>query len=109
MTIGTVHRFVLALDASNERGCASDTPGRVPDETEGKEKNAMSKMVYVCRFPAGAQHKVYLVDDPAQEKNADLIAGAEKIDYPDPKSVRVFLVSNPVEADIHITKANFPK
>ena len=92
-------------------GYAPDTPGGTPDddEIEGKEKKAMSKMVYVCRFPAGAQHKVYLVDDPAQEKNADLILGAEKIDYPDPKSVRVFLVSNPAEADIHITKANFPK
>ena len=104
-----VRGCVLVLAAGNEKGCASDNLGGAPDEIEEKEKKAMSKMVYVCRFPAGAQHKVYLVDDPAQEKNADLIQGAEKIDYPDPKSVRVFLVSNPAEADIHITKANFPK
>ena len=54
------------------------------EEVAGKEKEAISKMMYVCMFPASAQHKVYLVDDPAQKKNTDLILGAEKIDYPDP-------------------------
>jgi hypothetical protein len=97
------------LVAGSKKGYASDAAGGAPEQIEGREKKAMPKMVYVCRFPAGAQHKVYLVDDPAEEKNADLILGAEKIDYPDPKSVRVFLVSDPAEAGIHITKANFPK
>jgi hypothetical protein len=54
------------------------------------------------------QAKVFIVDQPYQEKNAAIIAGGKLVKNEWEADVRVYVVQQEYQADIKITRKNFP-
>lgn len=65
--------------------------------------------VFIVDQDYKAQYKVYFVDQPHKEKNAQLIAGGELVKYDYQADVKVFIVDQEYKANILIMRKNFPK
>jgi len=64
--------------------------------------------VFIVDQPYKAKYKVYFVDQPFQEKNSAIIAGGKLVKYEQEAGVKVFIVNQEYQADIKITRKNFP-
>lgn len=56
-----------------------------------------------------AKYKVFFVDQPYKEKNAEIIKGGQLVKQEYQADTKVFIVDQEYEADIKITRQNFPK
>lgn len=68
----------------------------------------MAAKVFIVDQPYKAKYKVYFVDQAYQEKNAILIAGGKLVKYEHEADVKVCIVNQEYQADIKITRKNFP-
>jgi hypothetical protein len=64
--------------------------------------------VFIVDQKYKADYKVYFVDEPQQERNVVLIAGGKLVRYEHQANVKVYIVNQEYQADIKITKNNFP-
>lgn len=69
----------------------------------------MSKAkVFIVPHKYNAKYKVFFVDQTYKEKNAKLISPGELVKHEYQADVKVFIVDHEYEADIKITRKNFP-
>ena len=64
--------------------------------------------VFVIDQPYKAKYKVYFVDQSYQEKNAAIIAGGKLANNEWEADTKVCIVQQEYQADIKITRMNFP-
>lgn len=64
--------------------------------------------VFIVDQPYKAKYKVYFVDQPYQEKNAQIIAGGKLVKNEWEADEKVCIVQQEYQADIKITRKNFP-
>ncbi len=69
----------------------------------------MAAKVWLANSKYDADYKVFFVDNKYQEKNASIIAGGKLVSSKYQADVKVFIVSNKYDAQILITRQNFPK
>lgn len=69
----------------------------------------MGARVWLANSKYEADYKVYFVDSRSQEKNAGLIAGGKLVNSKYSADVKVFIVNSKYDAQILITRQNFPK
>lgn len=69
----------------------------------------MSAKVFIVDRPHKADYKVHFVDREYQEKNHQLIEGGELVQKDYKADTKVFIVDRKHQADILITRENFPK
>lgn len=65
--------------------------------------------VGITKYASDALYKVYFTDSEADEKNAELLKGCNLTDYPSTADVKVYITEYSNEADIRITRRNFPR
>lgn len=65
--------------------------------------------VFTVQHAHQAGYKVFLVDHPHKEKNAQLISPGELVKHAHQADVKVFIVNHEHQADIKILPKNFPK
>jgi hypothetical protein len=69
----------------------------------------MAAKVFIVNYESEADYKVFFVDYDSAQKNYQLIAGGELVNYESEANTKVFIVAYESEADICITRENFPK
>ncbi len=69
---------------------------------------AMAK-VFIVDQHYKADYKVYFVDHPSMEMNAQIIAGGELVNEELEANVKIFIVDREYKADIKIMREHFPK
>lgn len=69
----------------------------------------MAAKVWMANSKYDADYKVYFVESRFQEKNAEIIAGGKLVSNKYQADVKVFIVQNKYDAQILITRKNFPK
>lgn len=69
----------------------------------------MTAKVWIANSKYDADYKVYFVESRVQEKNAEIIAGGKLVSNKYQADVKVFIVQNKYDAQILITRKNFPK
>lgn len=69
----------------------------------------MAAKVWITSSKYEADYKVYFVDNRFQEKNASIIVGGKLVSSKYQADVKVFIVNNKYDAQILITRQNFPK
>jgi len=65
--------------------------------------------VFIANQGHQADYKVFFVDQPHKEKNAQLISQGELVKHAHQADVKVFIVNHDYQADIKILHKNFPK
>ncbi|MFQ5868805.1 MAG: hypothetical protein ACE5JC_02760 [Candidatus Zixiibacteriota bacterium] len=65
--------------------------------------------VFIVKYKHQADYKVFFADYESQQKNHQLIAGGKLVQYGHQADVKVFVVDYKHQADIWITRKNFPK
>ncbi len=69
----------------------------------------MAAKVFISDSKYQADYKVFFVDSKFQEKNAEIIKGGKLVSSRYQADVKVFIVDSKYQADILITRQNFPK
>jgi len=70
---------------------------------------AAKAKVYIVNEAYKADHKVYFVDYPYQEQNAQLISPGELVSQEYQADLKLKIVDHDYEATIKIMRKNFPK
>ena len=65
--------------------------------------------VFIVDYAHQADYKVFLVDRAHQESSEQLISPGELVKYAHQADAKVFIVKYKHQADICITRKNFPK
>lgn len=73
------------------------------------EENEMAAKVWLANSKYEADYRVFFVDSKFQERNASIIAGGKLVNSKFQADVKVFIVDSKYEAQILITRQNFPK
>lgn len=69
----------------------------------------MAVKVWLANSKYEADYRVFFVDSRFQEKNASIIAGGKLVNSKYQADVRVFIVNSKYDAQILITRQNFPR
>ena len=69
----------------------------------------MSAKVFIVQYETQADYKVFFVDSDSQQKNQQIIAGGKLVDYESQADAKVFIVDYASQANVLITRKNFPK
>lgn len=69
----------------------------------------MAAKVWLANSKYDADYKVFFVDSKYQEKNAEIIAGGKLVNSKYSADVKVYIVNSKYDAQILITRQNFPK
>lgn len=69
----------------------------------------MAAKVWLASSKYDADYKVFFVDSKFQEKNASIISGGKLVSSKYQADVKVFIVNSKFDAQILITRQNFPK
>lgn len=69
----------------------------------------MAAKVWLAKSKYEADYRVFFVDSKFQEKNASIIAGGKLVSSKYQADVSVFIVNSKYDAQILITRQNFPK
>ncbi len=64
--------------------------------------------IFIVKYESQSKYNVCFVDYPSQEKNITLISPGELVKYENQADVKVFIVNHTSQADILITRKNFP-
>ena len=70
---------------------------------------AAKAKVFIVNYEYQANRRVYFVDQPYKEKNAQLISPGVLVRYDYQADIKVFIVDQEYRADIKIMRKNFPK
>ena len=68
----------------------------------------MAGKVYLVDQEYKAKYKVFFVDHPYQEKNAEIIKGCKLVKQEYQADIKVFIVSQEYREAIKIMRKNFP-
>ena len=69
----------------------------------------MAAKVFIAQYTNQADYKVCFVDYDNLQKNHQIIAGGKLVKYSNEADVKVAIVDYTNQADICITRKNFPK
>jgi len=69
----------------------------------------MAAKVFIVDRESNADYKVFFVDRDSQQKNQQLVTKGVLVDRESQSNVKVFIVEREYNADIKITRKNFPK
>jgi hypothetical protein len=65
--------------------------------------------VFIVKYESQADYKVFFCKHETQQKNHQIIAGAELAKYVNVADFKIFIVKYETQADIKITQKNFAK
>ncbi len=69
----------------------------------------MAAKVFLVKYKNQADYKVFFVDYDSHQKNHQIIEGGKLVKYVSQADVKLFTVKYKSQADILITRKNFPK
>ena len=69
----------------------------------------MAAKVFIEKYENRADYNVFFVDYDSRQKNNEIIEGGKLVQYENQADVKVFIVKYENQADICITRKNFPK
>ena len=69
----------------------------------------MAAKVFLVNHPSKAKYTVYFVDRDGQQKNHQIIVGGRLVKSEGQADTKLFVVRNSAQADILITRKNFPE
>jgi len=69
----------------------------------------MAAKVFIVNYESQADYKVFFVDYESSQKNHQIIAGGQLVQYESQADSKVFIVNYESQADIKIMRKNFPK
>ncbi len=81
----------------------------IEHQLTNKRKNKMGAKVYITEREGRADYKVYFVERDREQKNHQLITDGQLVNSESRANVKVAIVKRPREANILITRKNFPK
>ena len=70
---------------------------------------AVQAKVFIVNHDYKADYKVFFVDQPHQEKNAQIISPGALVAHDYQADVKVYVVDQDYKADIKIMRKNFPR
>jgi hypothetical protein len=70
---------------------------------------ASGPKVFLVDREQSADYKVFMVDQPYREKNAQLLSGAKLVQRESEADMKLFIVDRDFKAHIKITAKNFPR
>lgn len=81
----------------------------IEHQLTNKRRNKMGAKVYITEREGRADYKVYFVERDREQKNHQLITDGQLVASESRANIKVAIVKRPREANILITRKNFPK